>query len=216
MTSRLVNSRVLICWLAALTFVGAGTCAKSDTVQLINGDAIRGKVVLLDERQLVFRSESFGELKIARDKIQLIVLGNKSVPSTHLTATAPISPSQAPANAGAGSLLGQIAPLLQTPAAQQQLGPMVEQLLGAGGVGDLQKNVNNARQGLQDLKKDFGPGPESQALDAYINIFNVLSPPGTATNTAKPRKTPRPTVSQLKPVPSTTQPPGAATTTGKK
>jgi hypothetical protein len=88
-----------------------------------------------------------------------------------------------------GSLLGQVAPLLQTPAAHQQLGPMVEQPLGAGCLGDLQKNVDTARRGLKDLKEDFGKGPESDALDAYINLFNLFSPSGSATGTQIPPNT---------------------------
>jgi hypothetical protein len=183
-----MTSRLQIGCLAVAISLGAGATAKSDTVQLVNGDAIRGKVVRLDEKQLVFRSETFGELTIARDKIELIALGNKPLPSAHQAAAAP------PASAGTGGLIGQIAPLLQTPAAQQQLDPMVEQLLKAGGLGDLQKNVNNARKGLQDLKKDFGPGPESQVLDSYINLFNLLSPsspgPAPAPSAQKPEKTP--------------------------
>jgi hypothetical protein len=184
MTIRL-GLRVAATGLALVVAFAIGTPAWADTVQLVNGDAIRGKVIRLDEKQLVFRSESFGELTIARDKIDLIVLGNKALPRA-----AQATPSAAPPNGGTGSLLGQVAPLLQSPAAQQQLGPMVEQLLGAGGVGDLQKNVNAARQGLQDLKKDFGPGPESQALDAYINIFNLFSPPSPAQKPATPRNAP--------------------------
>jgi hypothetical protein len=176
-------SRTAICCLAVVIVLGAQASTKADTVQLVNGDAIRGKVVLLDDKQLVFRSESFGELKITRDKIEMILLGNKSLPSVR-QATATTSGS-----AGAGNVIGQIAPLLQTPAAQQQLNPMIEQLLGAGGVGDLQKNVNNARQGLQDLKKDFGPGPESQVLDSYINLFNLISPSGSPAS-APQQKTP--------------------------
>jgi hypothetical protein len=167
-----MSSRLTVCSFAFMLILAAHGSAKSDTVQLVNGDAIRGKVILLDEKQLVFRSENFGDLRIARDKIDLIGLGNKSLPSVRQTAASP------PSGAGTGNLLGQIAPLLQTPAAQQQLSPMVEQLLQSGGLGDLQKNLNNARQGLQDLKKDFGPGPESQALDSYINLFNLLSPSG--------------------------------------
>jgi hypothetical protein len=177
-------SRTAICCLAVVIVLGAQASTKADTVQLVNGDAIRGKVVLLDDKQLVFRSESFGELKITRDKIEMILLGNKSLPSVR-QATATTSGS-----AGAGNVIGQIAPLLQTPAAQQQLNPMIEQLLGAGGVGDLQKNVNNARQGLQDLKKDFGPGPESQVLDSYINLFNLISP--SSGSAQQPQKAPHP------------------------
>jgi hypothetical protein len=178
-----MNSRRATCCLAAVAFLGTAASAKSDTVQLVNGDAIRGKVVRLDEKELVFRSETFGEIKIARDKIDMIALGNKPLPSAHQAAVEP-------GNAGTGNLIGQIAPLLQTPAAKQQLDPMVEQLLKAGGLGDLQKNVNSARQGLQDLKKDFGSGPESQVLDSYINLFNLISPPGAAPSAQRPQKTP--------------------------
>jgi hypothetical protein len=172
------------CLAVAFSF-NAGVFAKADTIQLLNGDSIRGKVVSLDQKQLVFRSQSFGELKIGREKIDLIVLGDKPLPSA--PAAAAVSKSAPASGAGAGSLLNQVAPLLSTPAAQQQLGPMVEQLLGAGGLGDLQKNVETARRGLTDLKKDFGNGPESQALDAYINLFNILSPPAAAKSSALSR-----------------------------
>jgi hypothetical protein len=117
----------------------------------------------------------------------LIAIGDKPLPNTRHSVGATNGAPPA-----AGSLIGQVAPLLQTPAAQQQLGPMVENLLGAGGLGDLQKNVANARQGLQDLKKDFGQGPESQVLDSYINLFNLISPAGPATNAQKPRNALRP------------------------
>jgi hypothetical protein len=203
MLSHPINLRITACCLAVVTALGARTAVKADTVQLINGDAIRGKVVLLDAKQLVFRSESFGELKIPRDKIELIVLGNQPLPRNHEAAAATPAPSP---GAGTGSLIGQVAPLLQSPAAQQQLGPLVQQLMGAGGLGDLQKNVNTARQGLQDLKKDFGPGPESQVLDAYINMFNLFSPSAPATNTPRPRNAPHPVRPSAKSSPKS-QPP---------
>jgi hypothetical protein len=180
-----MTPRTAIGCLAVVLSINAGVLAKADTIQLLNGDSIRGKVVSLDEKQLVFRSQSFGELKLGRDKIELIVLGDKPLPSAHAVASGPNSATAG--SAGAGSLLNQVAPLLSTPAAQQQLGPMVEQLLGAGGLGDLQKNVDTARRGLTDLKKDFGNGPESQALDAYINMFNILSPPAAAKSPVESR-----------------------------
>lgn len=179
MTSRFAIS------LIAAGAVSAAVWARADSVQLVNGDSIRGKVVRMDEKHLVFRSDSFGELTIGRDKIDLIALGDKPLPNTRHSAAATTAAPPA-----AGSPIGQVAPLLQTPAAQQQLGPMVDNLLGAGGLADLQKNVANARQGLQDLKKDFGQGPESQVLDSYINLFNLISPAGPATNAQKPRSNP--------------------------
>jgi hypothetical protein len=186
-----IASRSVPLTLSVVLSCAAGLPAKADTIQLVNGDSIRGKVVSLDEKQLVFRSQSFGELKLGRDKVELIVLGDKPLPTSHQTAQSAISSAPTATGAGAGSLLSQVAPLLSSPAAQQQLGPMVEQLLGAGGLGDIQKNAENARRGLNDLKKDFGAGPESQALDAYINLLNILSPPGQ--NTApKPATPPQP------------------------
>jgi hypothetical protein len=161
-------AKTLLAGASLLAVVGA---ARGDTIQLANGDVLRGKVVSLNEKELVFQSDSFGAIKIERAKVDLIALGSKALPSVHQAANA--APA---ASAGGGSLLGSVAPLLGTPTAQKNLGPMVDQLLGAGGVGDLQKNVDNARRGLQDLKKDFGSGPESQALDAYINLLNQFAP----------------------------------------
>lgn len=166
-----MTSRIAIILLTAAPWFGALPQARGDTVQLVNGDVLRGKVVALNEQQLVFRSETFGELKIERAKVDLIALGTKGLPATR-QAAAPAAPD----SKGVGSLLGGVAPLLGTSTAQKSLGPMVEQLLGAGGVGDLQKNVDTARRGLQDLKKDLGSGPESQALDAYINLLNQFGP----------------------------------------
>jgi len=160
-----MSNRIAILVLTAATLIGAGLPAKGDTVQLANGDVLRGKVVSLNDAQLVFRSESFGEIKIERSKVDLIALGTKGLP------TARPAPVATP-NAGVGSLLGGVSPLLGSSMGQKNLDPAVEQLLGAGGVGDLQKNVDNARRGLQDLKKDFGTGPEGQAIDAYINLLN--------------------------------------------
>jgi hypothetical protein len=148
------------------TLLAFAPAVKADTVQLANGDVLRGKVVSLNDKQLVFHSDSFGDIKIERAKIDLIALGNKPLPTAKAAAAAPAAPKS-----GIGSLLGGASPLLGT-GGGQSLGPGVEQLLGAGGVGDLQKNVDNARRGLQDLKKDLGSGPEGQAIDAYINLLN--------------------------------------------
>jgi hypothetical protein len=160
----------------------AGEIGRADTIQLVNGDRLQGQVTSLDGKQLVFHSPSFGDLKIDRSKIELIALGNKGLPEIRPLATVP---SPIPKRGANGDLLGQVAPLLQNPAVQQQLGPMIEQLLGAGGTGDLQKNINDARRGLQDLKKDLGEGGEGKALDAYINLFNFISPPAAAASPAR-------------------------------
>jgi hypothetical protein len=185
-------SRIAVVLLAAALSAALVRPAKADTVQLSNGDVLRGKVVSLGEKQLVFRSESFGEIKIERAKVDLIALGNKPLPSARQTAGAPAAAPAPAADGGLGSLLGGIAPLLGGASAQKGLSPGVDQLLGAGGLGDLQKNVDTARRGLQDLKKDLGNGPDSQALDAYINLLNQFGPIAAAAGQGAPTKQPPP------------------------
>lgn len=181
---RLAASRGTILLLAAASLIVMRGQARGDSVQLVNGDVLRGKVVSLSQSQLVFHSETFGEIKIDRAKVDLIGLGAKPLPTAR-----PVAAPAAAASQGLGSLLGGVSPLLGTPGGQKNLDPMVEQLLGAGGVGDLQKNVDNARRGLQDLKKDLGSGPESQALDAYINLLNQF---GTLSAAAGLQSSPSP------------------------
>jgi hypothetical protein len=182
----MVGRIVFTAGLAFALSVSAGR-VKGDTVQLVNGDRLHGKIVLLDEKQLVFRSASFGELKIERGKIELIALGEKRLPDAGQASMG----NQPASSTRQGSLVGEIAPLLQNPAIQQQLGPMLDQLIGQGGLGDLQKNLNDAKSGLQDLKKDLGNGPDSKALDGYINLFNLLSPSPSA---ATPKASDRPVI----------------------
>jgi hypothetical protein len=164
-----VTMRTAILGGIAATLFASASAANADTVQLANGDVLRGKVVSLNDKQLVFHSDSFGDIKIERAKVDLIALGNKPLPTGKAAAVSAAPP--AASAGGIGSLLGGASPLLGT-GGGQNLGSGVEQLLGAGGVGDLQKNVDNAKRGLQDLKKDMGSGPEGQAIDAYINLLN--------------------------------------------
>ena len=168
------------------TLLTLAPVAKADTVQLANGDVLRGKVVSLNDKQLVFHSDSFGDIKIERSKVDLIGLGDKPLPNAKTAAPAPAAAPKG----GIGSLLGGASPLLGTGSAQN-LGPGIDQLLGAGGVGDLQKNVDNAKRGLQDLKKDLGSGPEGQAIDAYINLLNQFGAIGALAGQS-PSPTPPP------------------------
>ncbi len=162
----------------------------ADTIQLVNGDRLNGKVTSLDDKQLVVDSESFGELKIARDKVDLISLGDKGIPDFQQVIVPQQPPAGAPNAQPLGGNLNNVSPLLQDPAVRQQLGPMVEQLLGPNGGRDTQQNVEEARRGLHELREDFGDGPEGKALDAYIRFFEQIAPMagGTAPQKAKPQK----------------------------
>jgi hypothetical protein len=184
----------------AATLAAWGQTARADTVQLANGDILRGKVVSLSEKQLVFRSDSFGEIKIERSKVDLIGLGSTPLPSGKPAAATPAAPKT-----GIGSLLGGASPLLGSGGAQS-LSPGIDQLLGAGGVGDLQKNVDNAKRGLRDLKKDLGNGPEGEAIDAYINLLNQFGAIGALAGQQPHPEPPRAAAQRPKPAESAKHP----------
>lgn len=178
----------------AATLVAFGHHVQADTVRLANGDILRGKVVSLNDKQLIFHSDNFGDIKIERSKVDLIALGSTPLPSIKpAAASSPSTKPPAAPKSGIGSLLGGASPLLGTSSGGQGLGTGIDQLLGAGGVGDLQKNVDNAKRGLQDLKKDLGNGPEGQAIDAYINFLNQFGAIGAlAGQSAHPSPPPPP------------------------
>jgi hypothetical protein len=209
---------VLIAGFAA-TLIAFGQHARADTVQLANGDILRGKVVSLNDKQLVFHSDSFGEIKIERSKVDLIALGTTPLPSSKLgTMSLPgAKPAVAPpatSKSGIGSLLGGASPLLGGSGAES-LGPGIDQLLGAGGVGDLQKNVDNAKRGLQDLKKDFGNGPEGQAIDAYINLLNQFGAIGALAGQPTHPSPPPPPAQHVKPQETVKKPKADASKSAK-
>lgn len=154
-----------------------GSALRADTIQLVNGDRLKGKVTSLNEKELVLTSDSFGELRIPRDKVDLVSLGDKGLPDF---TQAPVS--QKPAtNAGvetdaaeeATSNLGQY---LQDPSIQSQVGPMVEQLLGPKADRDTQKKVEEAQRGMRELRKDLGKSPEGDALESYLRFFDQIAP----------------------------------------
>jgi hypothetical protein len=53
---------------------------------------------------------------------------------------------------------------------------MLKELLGPNAERNSQQSIEKAQRGLEDLRKDFGDGPEGKALDAYIRFFEQLSP----------------------------------------
>lgn len=164
-----MRGRFLTVPLALLIAFTFSIWASADTVRLANGDMLRGDVVSLDDKQMKLKSETFGELTIPRDKVEVIYLGNAqppvAEPSVH--AAPPASLPQQP---------GAALPSLQSPQMQQQLAPMLNRLLGGADLQNLQDDAAQARQGLKDLKKDMR-GPEAQALDAYINILDLIAAP---------------------------------------
>jgi hypothetical protein len=162
---------------------------RGDAVQLVNGDVVNGEITSLDQKQLVLESDNFGEMKIPRDKVALIALGDRPLPTARPAAGQPAGPGTAP---------------LQNPQVQSQLNRLMQQAFGGGQLGDVRQNVEETRRGLEDLQKDLGNESASRALENYIKMFEVFgnivppgqsgaathqSPPAGSANT--PRDTPQ-------------------------
>lgn len=162
----------LIVGLTSIAF--AASPVSADWIKLTNKDVVQGKIVSLNEQQLVLQSDNFGEMTIPRDKISLIGLGE-----TPLIEPAPAAPSQQ----GQRSLSGEM-PWLNNP----QMNRMLQDILGNGGLQDLQKNIRQSQEGLRDLQKGMD-GPSADALDAYIQMFDLF---GKIAPQAQPQSRPLP------------------------
>jgi hypothetical protein len=163
---------------------------------LTNGDIIGGKVVSLSEDQLVLESENFGEMKIPRDKIEIIGLGDQSIQTTIDRAVAEKVASRV-GNDGASLPSGPTGPpaasnslpSLQNAAVQNQIDSLLQKALGGEmGIGNLQQNADQTRRGLEDLQRDLGPGSGAEALDGYIRIFELFGSGGAAPKQPKQDK----------------------------
>lgn len=168
----------------------------ADTIELTNGDVLNGQVISLDGQQLVLKSELLGELKLAREKVSAIHLGDKPILARN--AAVPQAPSAKPALdpevqkvlgavpstedvlkqlQGGGvnpQMIGELQtkfPLLNTPEAGQYFNDTLGGLMtGKLNIQDVRKDAVIARDGLLDLKKDLGP--EGAALNGYLSILN--------------------------------------------
>ena len=182
--------RFAITLLAAGSLLGAVGPARGDTIQLANGDVLRGKVVSLNEKELVFHSESFGTIKIERTKVDLI--------AARLQRSAECAPggqSRAGGECRRRFLTGKLGPPLGNADRSEEPGSDGRSVARCRRRRRLAEKRRQARRGLQDLKKDLGSGPESQALDAYINLLNQFAPlsaaAGQQLHPAAPRPSPQ-------------------------
>ncbi len=160
----------------------------AETVELINGDVVHGKVLSLDAKMLKLQSESFGELTIKRDRIA----------SIHLVRRKPASPSgRAKTKDASASILDrapspddvlkqlradggisaqdmkavqQKMPLLAVPEVQNYVSERLGGLLtGRLNVMDIRKEAIDAVDQIKDIQKDLGP--QAGALNGYLSIL---------------------------------------------
>ena len=153
---------------ALMTLLFCVEHAAADSVRLTNGDIIRGEVVSLGEQELTIRSENFGEMRVPRNKVELIALGDKSI--EEMLRPAP-GQQPVPQQSGVGAM-----PSMQNPQVQQQLNRLMQEALGGGlgGLGTMQQDLQETQRGLRELQRDLGPGSTADALDGYIKLFQLF------------------------------------------
>ncbi len=174
-------------WMLALSVPAWG-----DTIVLINGDSITGKVVSLSGDTLELESPILGTLTLQRDKVASVTLGDRPVAAAQPLAAVPVLPNrtqptaQNPATASPQEVVEQlqkygidpktlgkvkeVIPLQQAPGAQSYFNDTLSGLMsGKLGVGDIRRDAVNARDQLLDLKKELGPN--GAALDGYLAIL---------------------------------------------
>lgn len=176
--------------------------ANADTVQLVNGDTISGKVISLDFNQVKLETDLLGNLVIARDRVAAIAFGDR--PVAVVTApgkTAPATarpPSAGSSIAGLGmpggvdaavkqlqtqgidpnvlSTIEKKFPLLANTEAQDYFNNTVGGLLsGKIGVQDIRKDAVKARDQLEEFRDDIREqlGPGVDTMfNAYLGILN--------------------------------------------
>jgi hypothetical protein len=89
------------CLVAVVIAVLGAKAALAETVELANGEVLRGTVISLDAKTLKFQSESLGEVSIAREKVSMILLGSDRVLSSKAApGFAPAAAAEAPSLEG--------------------------------------------------------------------------------------------------------------------
>ena len=178
---------------AACGLAACGPLA-ADEIELTNGDRLNGSLVSLDAEQVVLTSETFGEVKIPREKVKLIGLGEEGIPEPQVAA-APASPS-APASAASGLDLQQ---LMNNPMVQQQLGGLLGEAMGGRNPRDVRRDLQKSRRDLQELADDLG-GIEGEAIGNYVKIFDLLGGGLQAAPTPRtPEQSPSPPPAESRP-----------------
>ena len=190
-----MNRRI---WFAIALAVSGGLPAAlwADTVQLVNGDSLSGKVVSLNEEKLQLKSEVIGEVIIPRAKIAAVYFGDFKPREPEASAPGVLAPARNPPavpgpsptpedilkqlqggtlgaaeNATIKDLQKQF-PLLAQPEVQAYFQDTVGGLLsGRLSVNDIRDQAIDARKQLDDLGPDLGPGAD-QVLKPYKTILD--------------------------------------------
>jgi hypothetical protein len=153
--------------------VAGASLAQADSVELVNGDVLNGKVVSLDDRELRLTSDIHGELTIRRDKVAAIGLGDRKI--TRPAAAADRASGRGGANNRPNAAAGdQASTSLTVPVAPGSVEDVVRQLRAQGlnveQVGNLQKELPLLKE--PGVKKYFDE-TVSGLMKGDINVSDV-------------------------------------------
>jgi hypothetical protein len=188
-------------------FVITALPVAADSVQLVNGDLLNGRVVSLDDKQLRLESDTLGPISIPRVKVVTITLGDQK-------SAAPLAApkaGKAPAGLTSEAVLKQLQstgvnakdigdiqkmfPQLANPDASKYFTDTVQGLIGGTkSIGDIRKEAIRARDELKKATKGLGPDVEAAAapylmiLEKFIGETKPPAPPAKAKDTAPQEK----------------------------
>jgi len=139
----------------------------ADTVQLVNGDVLNGKVISLNEKEVKLSSDVLGEISVQREKVVAITLGDRK-PVARDTVSRPASSDKPTAD----DVLNQLkADGVDT----KQLSGLLERASASG------VDVNAGRNGksVGDVVKDIQTqGIDKKMIEELQGKLPLLSMPG--------------------------------------
>lgn len=178
--------------------------AAADSVQLLNGEVLKGKVLLLDDKKVSLESESLGKVTIAREKVATIILGDAKPPA--LAAEPKVGPAPAipgsvedafkqlkgsGANPKDVSELQKLFPELASPEASKYFDETVKGVMsGKKNIQDIRNDAIKARDELKKLTDDLGPDVEA-ATKPYLNILEKFIRETTPNDEPKTKTDPK-------------------------
>lgn len=153
----------------------------ADSIQLVNGDMLNGRVLGLDEHQLRLESDVHGKLTIPRAKIVSITFGDRKP-----VVAAPAGPAAAAPGNTLDAVLNQLRGGGVGPNEVKEIQKMIPLLTNPDAFGYFQDKLRGLQDGslsVQDIRKEamkavdqvkaLKLGPEAdQALAPYLGILD--------------------------------------------
>lgn len=176
--------RFLAVLIVSLSFAAAPLWA--DSIELVNGDILNGKLSSVTADHVVLASDLLGEVKLPRAKVAAIHFGDrkpqpKAAPAAAPAVARPAEPTVEDVlrqlkEGGAGGditkMLEKEFPLLQNPEVKAYFDKTVGGLMsGKLSVNDIRQQALDVRKQVDDLEKDLGPEGMA-ALKPYLSVLD--------------------------------------------